>query len=119
MKGTAFILKRALNLLFKNSRQAVTLRSYTTSRDDYHDTTETESDTSTYAIVSKKALFTDRGFLGELQEGTYRVYFKPDETKVVRGNRIIINSTEYEIDEVVERREQGTLIYIMCVAKTL
>ena len=92
----------------------ITIRSVTdTSYSKWGDASESTSDTSSVVAFAETLSQSDELVkTGIFQSGDKVFYFKPTESNIDRGNRIIYGSNEYEIVNVVEH-ESGDTTYII------
>ncbi len=83
------------------------------------DPTESTSDSSVTAVIQTLSQEDELVKDGIFQSGDKKFFFKPDQSNLDRGNRIVHNSLEYEISNVVPKEHSGTTFVIEVVAKKI
>jgi len=96
--------------MYNEFKEAITIKTISRTRNTEGDTTEVESSTSTYGILTELTDRYSQEMFGLPATGETVLFLKPDETVSLK-DIITVNSTNYRITDITERRVKGTEIY--------
>jgi len=96
--------------MFNSFKEAVTVTSLSRSKNSESDTTEVESDTSTYAMIEYLTDIIDREGYANVQDADIMAIFLPTESISLK-DEVVHNSVEYEVTNITAVGVAGTTIY--------